>query len=92
MQNHGNYTASICELVKWMGEKAEGLRVNLFAGFPAAALLTEGDRVIGVRTTPAGLDRDGNPGSNHEPAMDIVSKVVALSEGTRGTLAQAWLC
>src|SRR5947199_2070150 len=25
MQNHGNYIASICEIVRWLGEKAEGL-------------------------------------------------------------------
>ncbi|MHC4853091.1 MAG: NAD(P)/FAD-dependent oxidoreductase, partial [Planctomycetota bacterium] len=90
MRNHGNYTASICELVRWMGGKAEALGVNLFPGFPAGSLLVADDRVTGVRTTPAGLDRDGNPGSNFEPAMDIVAKVVALSEGSRGTLTQAW--
>ena len=28
MQNHGYHTASICEVVRWLGEKAEGLGVN----------------------------------------------------------------
>ena len=46
--------------------------------------------VTGVRTTPAGLKRDGTPGSTHMPAMDIESRVTVLSEGTRGTLAGAW--
>src|SRR5207253_480079 len=27
MQNHGYYVASICEIVRWLGEKAEGLGV-----------------------------------------------------------------
>ena len=34
MHNAGFYTASICEIVRWMGERAEGAGVNLFAGLP----------------------------------------------------------
>lgn len=91
MRNHGNYVASLCEIVRWLGEKAEGLGVNMFTGFPADALLVEGERVRGVRTTPSGLKRDGQPGSGFTPPTDITAKVTVLSEGTRGTLAQAWL-
>src|SRR5688572_460079 len=90
MQNHGNYIASLCEVVRWMGEKAEALGVNIFTGFPAASLLLEGEQVIGVRTTATGLDREGNPGSGYQPPTDITARVVALSEGTRGSLAQAF--
>jgi electron-transferring-flavoprotein dehydrogenase len=90
MQNHGNYIASICELVRWLGEKAEALGANVFTGFPAAALLVEGNRVLGVRTTPSGLDRSGQPGSSFTPPTDIVAKVTALCEGTRGLLSQAY--
>ena len=91
MQNHGNFIASICEIVRWLGEKAEALGVNVFTGFPAASLLVDGNRVIGVRTTPSGLDRSGQPGSSYNAATDITAKVTALSEGTRGSLTQAWL-
>ena len=91
MKNHGNYIASLCELVRWMGEQAEGLGVNVFTGFPAASLLVEDKKVIGVRTTPAGLDRSGNPGSGYNPPTDITAKVTALAEGTRGTLSQAYM-
>jgi len=91
MRNHGHYVASLCEIVRWLGEKAEGLGVNMFTGFPADALLVEGDRVRGVRTTPGGLKRDGQPGTGYTAPTDITAKVTVLSEGTRGTLAQAWL-
>jgi electron-transferring-flavoprotein dehydrogenase len=92
MKNHDNYIASICEVVRWLGEQAEGLGVNIFTGFPASSLLVDGNRVIGVRTTAKGLDRNGQPGgSSYEPPTDIVAKVTALSEGTRGTLSQAYL-
>ena len=91
MQNHGYYVASICEIVRWLGEKAEGLGVNIFTGFPAAALLTEGQRVTGVRTAPSGLSRTGEQGSGYTPPTDITAQITVLAEGTRGTLSQAYL-
>jgi electron-transferring-flavoprotein dehydrogenase len=90
MHNRGNYSASICEIVRWLGERAEELGVNIFTGFPVDALLVEGSRVRGVRTTPSGLDRDGQPGGNYTPPTDLTAGVTVLSEGTRGALAQAW--
>ncbi|MEQ1855400.1 MAG: electron-transfer flavoprotein:ubiquinone oxidoreductase [Longimicrobiales bacterium] len=92
MRNHGNWIGSICEIVRWLGEKAEGLGVNLFPGFPVDALLVEGERVVGVRTTPSGLGRDGQPAKpDAQPAMDLSARVTVLAEGTRGPLTQAWL-
>ena len=83
MKNEGNFSASICEIVRWLGEKAEGLGVNVFTGFPADALLVEGQSVVGVRTTPAGLDREGNPGGGYTPPTDLTARVVALADGCR---------
>ena len=92
MKNHGNYIASICEIVRWLGDKAEGLGVNVFPGFPVDSLLVEGDNVIGVRTTPSGLGRDGEPASaDAMPAVDLTARATVLAEGTRGPLSQAWL-
>lgn len=92
MKNHGNRVASICEIVRWLGQRAEDLGVNIFPGFPADALLVRDNGVIGVRTTPSGLDRNGEPGGgDFMPAMDLTGRVTVLSEGTRGTLSQAWL-
>lgn len=91
MRNHGFYVASLCEMVRWLGEKAEQLGVNLFAGYPAGALLVDGQRVIAVRTVPSGLDREGKPTGGHQPAADLTAKVTALGEGTRGLLTQAYI-
>src|SRR5881409_3320480 len=90
MHNRGYYVASLCEIVRWLGAKAEELGVNLFTGFPAAQLLVRDATVAGVRTAAAGLDRDGKPTSGGTPPNDLVAKVTALAEGTRGLLAQAW--
>lgn len=91
MWNHGNYIASLCEIVRWLGEKAEAEGVNIFTGFPAASLLVDGDKVHGVRTTPTGLARNGEPGRGYAPPTDITARVTVLSEGTRGSLSQAWM-
>jgi electron-transferring-flavoprotein dehydrogenase len=91
MRNHGYYVASLCEMVRWLGEKAEALGVNMFTGYPADALLVEGDGVVGVRTTPSGQKRDGTPGGSYTPPTDISARITVLAEGTRGTLSQAWL-
>ena len=90
MHNRGYYTASICELVRWLGEQAESLGVNLFPGFPADALLVEGQVVKGVRTAPTGLDRERQPTAGYQPPTDIAAKITVLTEGTRGTLGQAY--
>ena len=100
MANHGNQIASLAECVKWLGAKAEGLGVNIMTGFPVDSLLTEGNRVLGVRTTPAGLKRDGHAWgdpsghaqpANHMPATDVSAQVVVLSDGTRSPLAQSYM-
>jgi len=90
MRNHGNSVASLCEIARWLGAKAEELGVNVFTGFPAAQLLVRESAVAGVRTAAAGLDRDGKPTPGSTPPNDLVAKVTALAEGTRGLLAQAW--
>src|SRR6266851_5293723 len=90
MHNRGYYVASLCEIVRWLGTKAEELGVNIFTGFPAAQLLVRNRAVAGVRTAPAGLGRDGRPSAGAMAPNDIVARVTALAEGTRGLLAQAW--
>ncbi|HEV7367275.1 MAG TPA: electron-transfer flavoprotein:ubiquinone oxidoreductase [Gemmatimonadales bacterium] len=90
MHNTDYYTASLCEIVRWLGERAEQTGINLFAGFPVDALLVEDSAVRGVRTTPSGLDREGKPGSGYAESTDVTARVTVLAEGTRGPLAQAY--
>ncbi len=90
MHNSGYYTASLCEIVRWLGERAEALGVNIFAGFPVDALLVEGAAVRGVRTAPAGLDRGRQPTGDYAEPTDLTAKLTVIAEGTRGTLSQAW--
>jgi electron-transferring-flavoprotein dehydrogenase len=90
MHNKNYYTASICEIVRWLGERAEALGINLFTGFPVDVLLVEGNAVRGVRTTPSGLDRGGQPASGYTGPTDLTAKLTVVAEGTRGLLTQAY--
>ncbi len=91
MHNKGNQVVSLCELVRWLGQEAEGLGVNVFSSFPAQSLLMKDDSVVGVRTSPQGLDRDGNPGPQFMPATDITAQVTVVTEGTRGPITQSYM-
>ena len=90
MKNHGNYIGSICEMVKWLGARAEEMEINVLPGFPVESLLVDGQKVVGCRTAPAGLGRDGQPAGGYEPPTDLTAKVTVLAEGTRGPLGQAY--
>lgn len=90
MHNEGNYVASLCEVVRFLGQKAEELGVNIFSSFPADGLITDGQTIKGVRTTPAGQNRDGQPGSQYLPPSDITANITVLCDGTRSPLAQAY--
>jgi electron-transferring-flavoprotein dehydrogenase len=90
MHNRSYYTASLCEIVRWLGERAEEQGVNLFAGFPVDGLLVEGNAVRGVRTSPAGLDREGKPTGSYTEPTDLTARITVVAEGTRGLLSQAY--
>lgn len=91
MRNRGNFVASICEIVRWLGERAEALGVHILTGAPAESLLVSGGRVTGVRTAESGLERDGTRGPGYAPPTDVVARVTALAEGSRGALTQAYM-
>jgi len=60
MHNHGNYVASLGNLTRWLGERAEELGVEIFPGFAAAEILYHEDgRIKGVATGDMGLDING---------------------------------
>jgi electron-transferring-flavoprotein dehydrogenase len=90
MHNKSYYTASVCEIVRWLGERAEENGINLFAGFPVDGLLVDGNTVRGVRTTPAGLDREGKPTGSYTEPTDLTARLTVVAEGTRGLLSQAY--
>jgi electron-transferring-flavoprotein dehydrogenase len=88
MNNTGYSTGSLNNLVRWMGERAEAQEINVFAGFPAADLIIEDGRVLGVVTNDKGIDAKGERRSNFEAGVEIRAKVTVLCDGSRGHLTK----
>ena len=87
--NHGNYIVSLGQLTPWLASKAESLGVEVFPGFAAAApLYDEAGAVKGVRIGDMGLDRNGEPGTNFTPGVEIHAPITVLAEGARGSIAK----
>ncbi len=92
MKNHGNFIISLGSLCRWLGEQAEALGVDVFPGFPAAAALIEDERVVGVRCTDMGCNKDGSPGPNFAAGVDIRAGLTVLAEGCRGSVSKTLIC
>ena len=85
------YTASLCEIVKWLGAEAEKRGIHIFTSYPGDKLVTKNNKIIGVRSKAFGLNKNGEKESTYNPATTILAKAVILSEGTRGHLTQSYL-
>lgn len=89
MSNHGCYTLSLGNLVRWLGEQAEALGVEIFPGFAAAEVLyTDDGAVKGIATGNMGVTREGARGPNFEPGVELHAKYTLFAEGCRGHLSK----
>jgi len=88
MHNHGNYVGSLGNLVRWLGQQAEALGVEIYPGFAAAELLEEEGRVVGVATGDMGVHRNGEPGPNFQRGMALRATYTVFAEGCRGSLTK----
>ncbi|WP_150700329.1 NAD(P)/FAD-dependent oxidoreductase, partial [Pandoraea terrae] len=88
-QNHGNYVISLANVVRWLGQQAEALGVEIFPGFAAAEILyDENGAVMGVATGNMGVGRDGQPTENFQLGMELHAKYTLFCEGARGHLGR----
>jgi electron-transferring-flavoprotein dehydrogenase len=88
-KNHGNYIASLGNVVRWLGEQAEALGVEIYPGFAAAEVLFHDDGSIkGVATGNMGVGRDGQPTDAFQPGMELHAKYTFFAEGSRGHLGK----
>ena len=89
MANHGNYIVSLGNFCRWLGEQAEALGVEIYPGFAAAEVLYHEDgSVKGVATGDLGIGKDGQPGHNFQPGMELLAKQTIFAEGCRGSLTR----
>ncbi len=89
MHNHGNYIVSLGNVVRWLGEQAEALEVEVYPGFAAAEVLYhEDDSVKGVATGDMGITKTGEQGPNYQPGMELHARQTIFAEGCRGSLTK----
>ncbi len=88
-ENHGNYVISLGNVVRWLGQQAEALGVEIFPGFAAAEILYHDDgSVKGVATGNMGVKRDGEAGPDFQLGMELHGKYTLFAEGARGHLGK----
>ena len=89
MRNKGNYIISLNQLVKWLGERAEELGVEIYPGFAASEVLYNSDgSVKGVATNDLGISRNGKAKDTFERGMEFHARCTLLAEGCHGSLTK----
>ncbi len=90
--NHGCYVVSLSNVTKWLAQQAEGLGVEIFAGFAAAEVVyDEQGRVKGVATGNMGIGKEGEPTDAFQLGMELHGKYTIFAEGARGHLGKQLL-
>ncbi|KAI8064487.1 hypothetical protein BC940DRAFT_327117 [Gongronella butleri] len=89
MNNKGNYIVSLSQFVRWLGEQAEELGVEIYPGFAASEVLYNDDgSVRGVALNDVGLDKNFEPKDMYERGMHVNAKVTLFAEGCHGSLTK----
>ncbi|MEO6080289.1 MAG: electron transfer flavoprotein-ubiquinone oxidoreductase [Steroidobacteraceae bacterium] len=87
--NHGNFIISLGQLTAWLAQQAEALDVDILPGYSAsAAVFDDAGRVKGVQTGDMGIAKDGKPGPNFTPGIEIHAGLTVLAEGARGSISK----
>ncbi|WP_047549538.1 electron transfer flavoprotein-ubiquinone oxidoreductase [Methylotenera sp. G11] len=89
MNNGGNYIASLGDVCRWLGEQAESLGVEIYAGFAAQEMLyNEDGQVAGIITGDMGRNANGEPTAQFAQGIEIRAQYTLVAEGTRGSLTR----
>ena len=87
--NDGCYIVSLANVVRWLGQQAEALGVEIFPGFAAAEVLYDDSGAVrGVATGNLGVGKDGEPTGNFQPGVELIGKYTLFAEGARGHLGK----
>lgn len=89
MDNKGNYVVRLGHVVKWLGEQAEALGVEIYPGYGASEILyNEDGSVKGVATQDNGIAKSGAPKDNFARGMELHARCTIFAEGCRGHLTK----
>jgi electron-transferring-flavoprotein dehydrogenase len=89
MSNKGNYIISLNNFVKWLGEQAESVGVEIYPGYAASEILyDETGKVRGIATNDVGLDKNFKPKDSYERGMELHAPLTLFAEGCHGSLTK----
>ncbi|KAL3880192.1 hypothetical protein ACJMK2_032454, partial [Sinanodonta woodiana] len=89
MNNHGNYLVRLGSFVRWLGQQAEELGVEMYPGYAASEVLFHEDgSVKGIATNDVGINKDGSPKEIFERGMELHAKITIFGEGCHGHLSK----
>ena len=93
LHNEGNYVISLNLLVRWLGERAEELGVEIYPGMAAAEVVYREDSngvkaVRGIATRDGGIGKDGVPKDSYTRGYELHGRVTLFAEGCRGSCSE----
>ncbi len=88
MHNDGNYVVSLGNVVRWLGEQAEELGVEIYPGFTASEYIVEDGAVKGIVTGDMGISEAGEHKDSYMAGMELRGKYTVFAEGCRGHLGK----
>ena len=91
MRGKNCWTASLCEVIRFLAQEAEQLGIHIFTSVPAEKLLMNQNKVAGILSKAYGFNKDGSKEPNCDPVNPIFAKIIVLAEGSRGHLSQSYI-
>jgi electron-transferring-flavoprotein dehydrogenase len=89
MKTHDGVITSLGDLVRWLGDQAQALGVDIFPMTAAVDVLRASDGAVeGIVTGDLGVDREGRPKPGYAAGIGLRAKYTLVAEGARGSLAK----
>ncbi|XXQ33789.1 Electron transfer flavoprotein-ubiquinone oxidoreductase [Plasmodiophora brassicae] len=88
LHNEGCYIISLGSLVRWLGDQAVELGVEIFPGFAASEVLYKDDQVIGIATADLGIGKNGQKKDTYQEGVELHASQTVFAEGARGSLTE----
>lgn len=89
MKSADGVIVSLGDLVRWLGEQAQSLGVDIFPVTAAVDVLIGADgSVEGIVTGDLGVARDGTEKSGYAAGIGLKARYTLIGEGARGSLAK----
>jgi electron-transferring-flavoprotein dehydrogenase len=89
LRKDGGLLLAIGQFTQWVGSQLMGTgAVQVWPGTPVAKPLVEDGRVVGVRLTDQGTDRQGQPEAGFLPGMDVRAALTVIGDGPVGPVGR----